>query len=130
MNRQPPVTRMRMAARTSSAERSALVESAPAPVRVNNYLQRWNIRFAGTDWVPWLILALAAFLRFFLLGLKPPHFDEGINGWFVDQVMKNGFYRYDPSNYHGPLHFYVLSLFEILFGSNVWSLRFLVVHVT
>jgi predicted membrane-bound mannosyltransferase len=52
------------------------------------------------------------------LGIKPPHFDEGINGWFVDQVMKNGFYRYDPTNYHGPLHFYVLLLFESLFGRN------------
>jgi uncharacterized protein (TIGR03663 family) len=121
---------MRMAARTSSAERSALVESAPATARVSDYLQRWRVRFAGTDWVPWLILALATFLRFFLLGIKPPHFDEGINGWFVDQVMKNGFYRYDPTNYHGPLHFYVLLLFESLFGRNVWALRLPVVLVS
>jgi uncharacterized protein (TIGR03663 family) len=121
---------MRMAARTSSAERGAPVETAPATARASNYLQRWKVRFAGTDWVPWLILALAAFLRFFLLGIKPPHFDEGINGWFVDQVMKNGFYRYDPTNYHGPLHFYVLLLFESLFGRNVWALRLPVVLVS
>src|SRR5215468_1535104 len=127
MNPQPPVTRMRMAARTSSAEPNALVESAPAAAGVSDYLQRWKIRFEGTDWVPWLILALAAFLRFLLLGIKPPHFDEGINGWFVDQVMKNGFYRYDPTNYHGPLHFYVLLLFQSLFGRNVWALRLPVV---
>jgi len=119
-----------MAARTSSAERNALVESAPATGRVGDYLQRWKVRFAGTDWVPWLILALAAFLRFLLLGIKPPHFDEGINGWFVDQVMKNGFYRYDPTNYHGPLHFYVLLLFQSLFGRNVWALRLPVVLVS
>jgi uncharacterized protein (TIGR03663 family) len=130
MNPQPPVTRMRMAARTSSAERNALVESAPANARASDYLQGWKARFEGTDWVPWLILALAAFLRFFLLGIKPPHFDEGINGWFVDQVMKNGFYRYDPTNYHGPLHFYVLLLFESLFGRNVWALRLPVVLVS
>src|SRR5213596_3578094 len=130
MNPQPPVTRMRMAARTSSAEHSAPVESAPATAGVSGYLQRWKLRFAGTDWVPWLILALAAFLRFFLLGIKPPHFDEGINGWFVDQVMKNGFYRYDPTNYHGPLHFYVLLLFQSLFGRNVWALRLPVVLVS
>ena len=80
--------------------------------------------------MPWLIIALAAFLRFFLLGIKPPHFDEGINGWFVDQVMKNGFYRYDPTNYHGPLHFYVLLLFESLFGRNVWALRLPIVLVS
>src|ERR1041384_7711601 len=130
MNPQPPVTRMRMAARTSSGERSALVESAPVTARPSDHLQRWKVHFEGTDWVPWLILGLAAFLRFFLLGIKPPHFDEGINGWFVDQVMKNGFYRYDPTNYHGPLHFYVLLLFESLFGRNVWALRLPVVLVS
>src|SRR5215472_15856490 len=129
MNPQPPVTRMRMAARTSSAEHGALVESAAGAARPSEYLQRWKIRFEGTDWVPWLILALAAFLRFFLLGIKPPHFDEVINGWFVDQVMKNGFYRYDPTNSHGPLHFYVLLFFQSLFGRNVWALRLPVVLV-
>jgi uncharacterized protein (TIGR03663 family) len=121
---------MRMAARTSSAEGGALAESAPATPRVRHYLEQWKLQFADTDWVPWLILALAAFLRLFLLGIKPPHFDEGINGWFVDQVMKNGFYRYDPTNYHGPLHFYVLLLFESLIGRNVWALRMPVVLVS
>ena len=119
-----------MAARTSSAKRSALAESAPAVMQIRDYFGQWKTRFAGTDWVPWLILALAAFLRFFLLGIKPPHFDEGINGWFVDQVMHNGFYRYDPTNYHGPLHFYVLLLSESLFGRNVWALRLPVVLVS
>ncbi len=71
----------------------------------------------------WAILALAAALRFFLLGIKPPHFDEGINGWFVDQMVKNGFYQYDPTNYHGPLHFYILFLSQTLFGRNLWALR-------
>jgi uncharacterized protein (TIGR03663 family) len=130
MNPQPPVTRMRMAARTSSAERSALAESAPVTPRLRGYVEQWKLRFAEMDWVPWLIIALAAFLRFFLLGIKPPHFDEGINGWFVDQVMHNGFYRYDPTNYHGPLHFYVLLLFESLFGRNLWALRLPVVLVS
>ncbi|MEY2565107.1 MAG: hypothetical protein QOH88_3300 [Verrucomicrobiota bacterium] len=70
---------------------------------------------------------LAAVLRLLLLGMKPPHFDEGINGWFVDQMVKNGFYRYDPTNYHGPLHFYILFLSEALFGRNLWALRLPVV---
>src|SRR5215510_4703608 len=130
MNPQPPVTRMRMAARTSSAQRSALAESALSVARIGDYVERLKVRFAGTDWVPWLILALAAFLRFFLLGIKPPHFDEGINGWFVDQVMHNGFYRYDPTNYHGPLHFYVLLLSQTLLGRNLWALRLPVVLVS
>src|SRR5947207_2944513 len=126
MNPQPPVTRMRMAARTSSAEQSAPAEFP----MLRSRLEQWKPQLAETDWIPWAILGLAVFLRFFLLGIKPPHFDEGINGWFVDQVMKNGFYRYDPTNYHGPLHFYVLLLFESLFGRNVWALRLPVVLVS
>jgi uncharacterized protein (TIGR03663 family) len=90
----------------------------------------WQERLAKTDWTPWLIIGLGAFLRFFLLGIKPPHFDEGINGWFVDQMVKSGFYSYDPTNYHGPLHFYVLFLSQTLFGRNVWALRLPVVLVS
>src|SRR5438105_8777909 len=56
MNPQPPVTRMRMAARTSSAERTALVESPPAATRIGSYAEQWKSRFAGVDWVPWLII--------------------------------------------------------------------------
>ena len=97
---------------------------------MRRYLERWQAALAGTDWVPWAIMGLAVFLRILLLGMKPPHFDEGINGWFVDQVVKNGFYRYDPTNYHGPLHFYVLLLFECLFGRNLWALRLPVVLVS
>jgi uncharacterized protein (TIGR03663 family) len=123
MNPQPPVTRMRMAARTSSAKDTAPAESAPALVHLRNYVAEWQVRMAETAWVPWLIMGVAVFLRFLLLGIKPPHFDEGINGWFVDQVMHNGFYRYDPTNYHGPLHFYVLLLSERLLGRNIWALR-------
>ncbi len=126
MKPQPPVTRMRIAARTSSARGGAL---ADFPV-LGNQLALWKTALGETAWVPWLILGLAVFLRFFLLDIKPPHFDEGINGWFVDQMMKNGFYRYDPTNYHGPLHFYVLLLSESLFGRNLWALRLPVVLVS
>src|SRR6202051_695482 len=103
---------------------------ADFPRRLRDQIETWKTRFAETDWTPWLIVGFAAFLRFFLLGIKPPHFDEGINGWFVDQVMHNGFYRYDPTNYHGPLHFYVLLLSQSLFGRNVWALRLPVVLVS
>ncbi|HAF04283.1 MAG TPA: hypothetical protein DIT76_01000 [Spartobacteria bacterium] len=126
MKPQPPVTRMRIAARTSSEDGGAL---ADFPM-LRDQLEAWKARLAEVDWIPWVIIGLAAFLRFFLLGIKPPHFDEGINGWFVDQVIKNGFYRYDPTNYHGPLHFYVLLLSQTLFGRNLWALRLPVVLVS
>jgi uncharacterized protein (TIGR03663 family) len=121
---------MRMAARTSSAEQGAPAEYSPAIGELRRGFGHWKTQLAKRDWVPWAILGLAAFLRFLLLGMKPPHFDEGINGWFVDQVVHNGFYRYDPTNYHGPLHFYVLLLFECLFGRNLWALRLPVVLVS
>src|ERR1044072_3458029 len=78
----------------------------------------WHQRLSAVDWRPWLIIGLAAFLRFLLLGMKPPHFDEGINGWFVDQMVKNGFYRYDPTKYYGPLPFYLLFVCQPLLGRN------------
>src|SRR5881296_3047094 len=126
MKPQPPVTKMRIPARTSSAGKEARADFFSA----QDSLAPRLFRALESDWMFWTILLLATALRFFLLGIKPPHFDEGINGWFVDQVMKNGFYRYDPTNYHGPLHFYVLLLFQSLFGRNVWALRLPVVLVS
>jgi len=76
---------------------------------------------------PALILLLAAIIRVAFLDIKPPHFDEGINGWFCDQMAKTGYYAYDPTNYHGPLHFYVLFVSLHLFGRNLWALRLPVV---
>jgi len=69
------------------------------------------------------IILLATLLRLWALDLKPAHFDEGINGWFVDQMKASGFYHYDPENYHGPLYFYVLFVFLSLLGRNLWALR-------
>ncbi|HVF70452.1 MAG TPA: flippase activity-associated protein Agl23 [Chthoniobacterales bacterium] len=124
MKPQPPVTRMRIDPRTSSdAEAAPLVSPPTVGSRIDALLGRASTM----DWTPWLIIGLGAFLRLFLLGIKPPHFDEGINGWFVDQMVKNGFYRYDPTNYHGPLHFYILFLAQTLFGRNVWAIRLPVV---
>jgi uncharacterized protein (TIGR03663 family) len=114
---------MRIAAGTSSvAEAAPLVSPPPSDAWEN-----WKERAAGIDWIPWIIVGLGAFLRFFMLDIKPPHFDEGINGWFVDQMVKNGFYRYDPTNYHGPLHFYILFVCQTLLGRNVWAIRLPVV---
>ena len=76
---------------------------------------------------PVLILLLATVVRLAFLDLKPPHFDEGINGWFCDQMTKNGYYSYDPTNYHGPFHFYVLFVSLKLIGRNLWALRLPVV---
>jgi uncharacterized protein (TIGR03663 family) len=56
------------------------------------------------------ILAIAAFLRLYDLGLKPLHHDEGVNGAFLLKLVREGVYRYDPANYHGPTLYYFASL--------------------
>src|SRR4026209_1815234 len=123
MNPQPPVTSMRIDAVTSSETEAAPVVSPDSPPEAKGQWARWKAWAAQIDWIPIAILVFAAFLRLLLLGMKPPHFDEGINGWFVDQMTKNGFYRYDPTNYHGPLHFYIIFLSQTLFGRNFYALR-------
>jgi uncharacterized protein (TIGR03663 family) len=123
MKPQPPVTKMRIASRTSSGRKGARADfSSPSPDAAQIIVNALE-----SDWMFWGILALAAALRILFLAIKPPHFDEGINGWFVDQMVKDGFYRYDPTNYHGPLHFYILFLSQTLFGRNLYALRLPVV---
>ncbi len=41
---------------------------------------------------------------------------RGVNGWFADQMTRLGHFRYDPNNYHGPLHFYAV----FLSPNSVW----------
>lgn len=79
--------------------------------------------FTSLPWIEIGILLLAAAFRLILLDAKPPHFDEGVNGWFADQMAATGLFRYDPTNYHGPLHFYAVFLSQTLFGRNLWALR-------
>ena len=88
-----------------------------------HYAIRVSERLSKLPWVEIGILVIAVVLRTALLDIKPAHFDEGINGWFADQMKRNGFYHYDPTNYHGPLHFYAVFLSQNLFGRNLWALR-------
>ena len=44
------------------------------------------------SWIDIGILAIAAGLRIALLDIKPAHFDEGVNGWFADQMERTGYF--------------------------------------
>ncbi len=68
-------------------------------------------------------MLLAAILRFPLLDMKPAHFDEGVNGWFLDRMEETQVYNYDHKNYHGPLHFYLTLPFVSALGQNETALR-------
>lgn len=70
-----------------------------------------------------LITAIAAFLRFFWLDLKPLHHDEGVNGFFLTNLVKDGVYKYDPGNYHGPTLYYIALPFAKLFGLQTIPVR-------
>ena len=67
------------------------------------------------------ILAVAAIARLHALDLRPPHHDEGVNGWFVEHMHTEGYYRYDPTNYHGPTYFYLLWAARELLGFGLWQ---------
>ncbi|MBA2379166.1 MAG: glycosyltransferase family 39 protein [Blastocatellia bacterium] len=70
-----------------------------------------------------LVVAVAAFLRFFWLELKPLHHDEGVNGFFLTTLFREGIYRYDPSNYHGPTLYYISLAFAKWFGLETVPVR-------
>lgn len=57
------------------------------------------------------VLIAAAALRVIALGLKPMHHDEGVNGFFLMNLLRRGVFQYNPENYHGPtLYFITLPL--------------------
>lgn len=68
------------------------------------------------------VLVAAAGLRLYALALKPLHHDEGVNGLFLLKLFREGIYRYDAANYHGPtLYYFALitsSVNNLLFGGE------------
>lgn len=72
-------------------------------------------------------MACLVWLRFLLLENKPIHHDEAVNAWWLTQISELGFFPYDPTNYHGPLFFYVEWFFSLIFGDELWVLRLVTV---
>lgn len=68
------------------------------------------------------ILVVAAILRFYDLDLVPLHHDEGVNGNFLVRLVRDGYYHYDPENYHGPSLYYLAAIYpwlvKLLFGPD------------
>ena len=68
-----------------------------------------------------VIFLIAAVLRLYNLNLVPLHHDEGVNGNFLVRLVREGFYQYDPANYHGPTLYYFSAIIpwitKLLFGS-------------
>lgn len=69
------------------------------------------------------VTTVGILLRFIALGLKPLHHDEGVNGWFLTNLLRDGVYKYDPANYHGPTLYYISLAFAEVFGLNTITVR-------
>lgn len=83
------------------------------------------------------ILITGAFLRLYNLNLVPLHHDEGVNGgFFLFHLVRDGFYQYDPENYHGPTLYYFSAVipwiskflfgqsFAAVYGLSTFTIRF------
>lgn len=69
-----------------------------------------------------LIFLLGMFLRLYDIDRRPIHHDEGVFSSFVENILNDGYYRFDPE-YHGPVMFYVSAGFMTLFGMQDFTLR-------
>ncbi|HEY0444349.1 MAG TPA: flippase activity-associated protein Agl23 [Candidatus Limnocylindrales bacterium] len=69
------------------------------------------------------ILLVAAALRLPMLALNPFHNDEGVNGFFTTNLLRDGVYTYDPANYHGPSLYYFALVSATLFGLTTEAMR-------
>src|SRR5712664_3426693 len=99
-------------ASTAEIESDAKVEARETPA-VNRRV--WRTRAAA-------IMILGTFLRLYDLNLVPLHHDEGVNGNFLVRLVRDGFYQYDPANYHGPTLYYFAAVFpwllRLFFGTS------------
>ena len=90
-----------------------IVRDDPDPA----WAERWFVPAAL------LILVAAAALRLPELALNPFHHDEGVNGFFTTNLVRNGVYQYDPANYHGPTLYYFAFVSSVLVGLTSEALR-------
>jgi uncharacterized protein (TIGR03663 family) len=76
-----------------------------------------------------VVMLVAALVRLYELEIRPMHHDEGVNGFFLNNLIRTGIFRYDPTNYHGPtLYYFTLPLAAVAQRLQVygtWTVRFL-----
>ncbi len=106
---------------------ASVVTTAAAAASESETVEIPDFQFSKPDYF-WLagcllVTAIAAFLRFWQLELKPLHHDEGVNGYFLKTLFEQGVYNYDPTNYHGPTLYYITLAFAKIFGLEIFSIR-------
>jgi uncharacterized protein (TIGR03663 family) len=103
--------------RQASEERGRRKSGTPAPESAPDIPERAWIYASA------VILLLAFALRVYALDMKPLHHDEGVNGFFLTNLLRQGRYAYDPENYHGPTLYYLTLPFVALAGLHTFVIR-------
>ena len=108
------------AASSSPAGKSRKAKPAappPPPDSLDDLPERWWLYASAA------VLLVAFALRVYALDVKPLHHDEGVNGFFLTNLLRQGRYVYDPANYHGPTLYYITLPFVAIFGLHTVLIR-------
>ncbi len=108
-------------AAASSQERRASEESGRGAARTPE--PTFDIPERAWVYASAAILLLAFGLRVYALEMKPLHHDEGVNGFFLTNLLRHGRYAYDPENYHGPTLYYLTLPVVALGGLHTFLIR-------
>ena len=106
-------TKSRDGKRAARGSGGAFREEAPPPPPKFTELTTVGEEVSRRAWLFWClaVFAVALLLRVPALELRPMHHDEGVNGFFLLNLMRQGAYQYNPTNYHGPtLYYFALPL--------------------
>ncbi len=109
-------------------ENQPQVSSPTAAHPASPVAEKVRVGAPGLKWLTgeqlvWLvILAVAAFLRFYALGEKPLHHDESLHAFYSWELFKGMGYAYNPMM-HGPLLFHFNALAYFLFGASDYTCR-------
>lgn len=83
---------------------------------------RWTLTINWEVAVYLIILLLAIFTRFYILGNRVMSHDESLHTKFSYDLYSNGVYQHTPLM-HGPILFHVTALMYTLFGDNDFTAR-------
>ncbi len=103
---------------------SSQSESYKQPEIATNF-GHWLNRPLRMNWETWVyvvILLLAIFTRFYILGDRTMSHDESLHTKFSWDLYKNGVFQHTPLM-HGPILFHVTAFNYFLFGDNDFTAR-------